>query len=231
METIKRSFSRRLRLPFSKFFAYRALSRFHSKKRSIDEIVDYGMKFPSTGLFRIDSIQIRSEFLALAKKVQSIQPKVILEIGTARGGTLFAWTQMASDLVVSCDLTSAGYKKELYKKLPPPGSKCRVVNLQGDSHSSDFKESVRQSLGGALVDFLFIDGDHTEKGVERDYLDYKEFVRPGGLIAFHDIVENQPYPTNQVYYFWTRLKKQNPECEEYVDNPKQCGFGIGVIRA
>ena len=48
-------------------------------------------------------------------------------------------------------------------------------------------------------DFLFIDGDHT--GVGRDYEMYRDLVRPGGLIAFHDIVADQPVEGNQVHRF------------------------------
>jgi hypothetical protein len=82
---------------------------------------------------------------------------------------------------------------------------------------------------GEKADFLFIDGDHTEPGVEADYNDYKEFVRPGGLIAFHDIIENQPLEINQVYHLWKRIKP-GAEVLEFVADPNQCGFGIGVIK-
>lgn len=36
------------------------------------------------------------------------------------------------------------------------------------------------------VDFLFIDGDHSESAVRKDWDDWKEFVIPGGIVAFHD---------------------------------------------
>ena len=36
------------------------------------------------------------------------------------------------------------------------------------------------------IDFLFIDGDHREEAVERDWLDWSRFVREGGVVAFHD---------------------------------------------
>ena len=74
----------------------------------------------------------------------------------------------------------------------------------------------------------FIDGDHTEAGVTADYNDDKDFVRPGGLIAFHDIVEHQPLPTNQVFHLWKRLKTLAP-VKEFINDPKQCGFGIGLL--
>ena len=76
---------------------------------------------------------------------------------------------------------------------------------------------------------MFLDGDHTEAGVRADYNDYKEFVRSGGIIAFHDIVKEQAIETNQVYYFWRDLKESS-SIEEFIDDPDQCGYGIGILR-
>ena len=36
------------------------------------------------------------------------------------------------------------------------------------------------------IDFLFIDGDHSWKGIERDWHDWSSKVAPGGLVALHD---------------------------------------------
>lgn len=38
----------------------------------------------------------------------------------------------------------------------------------------------------AQVDLVFIDGDHSESGCERDWLDWSPFVTPGGYVVFHD---------------------------------------------
>ena len=84
-------------------------------------------------------------------------------------------------------------------------------------------------LDGQQADFIFIDGDHTIDGVTADYNDYREFARPGGIIAFHDIGESQPLATNQVYHLWKKLK-QTTVTEEFVNDSKQCGFGIGILR-
>ena len=42
------------------------------------------------------------------------------------------------------------------------------------------------------IDLILIDGDHAEAAVERDWLDWSRFVRPGGIMIFHDarIFEN-----------------------------------------
>lgn len=221
--------NRSLRVPFNRYSAFKKLREFHAKPCSTDTLIDWAMKYPSSGYMKVSSIQIRSEIMSLTNAVAALKPKNILEIGTARGGTLFIWANLASSKVISCDLEDAGVKRSLYKAFPPPGSQCKVIHLSGDSHNKDFLKKVEAELGGKQVDFLFIDGDHTEVGVEADYNEYHHLVRPGGIIAFHDIVEKQAIPTNQVYYFWKRLKEK-ANTEEFVNNPGQTGYGIGIVR-
>jgi predicted O-methyltransferase YrrM len=226
--SIKR-LSRALRQPFNARFAFRRLKEYHSKTHTIEEVVDWAMNFGGNGYMRVKTLQIPSEITRLAKSVQALNPKIILEIGTASGGTSLIWSNLATERVITCDLNEMRFQAPLFTQFPPPGSKCKVTLLSGNSHSSDFKALVAKELNGTKVDFLFIDGDHTEQGVTADYNDYKEFVRPGGLIAFHDIVENQPLPTNQVFHLWKRLKSL-AEVEEFINDPKQRGFGIGIMR-
>jgi predicted O-methyltransferase YrrM len=42
------------------------------------------------------------------------------------------------------------------------------------------------------VDLVFIDGDHSEEGCERDWSDWRQFVRPGGHVVFHDARAGHP---------------------------------------
>ena len=229
MRKTLKELSRTLRIPFSRFLAFRRLRQYHARPRSLEDTVDWAMNFGRYGYLTIHTLQKRSEIVALAKAVAALKPKNVLEIGTARGGTLLIWSSLASNKVVTCDLVHRDAQRALFEALPPPGSNCKVRLLTGNSHEAGFKQRVAQELNGEQVDFLFIDGDHTATGVAQDYNDYKEFVRPGGIIAFHDILENQPLPDNQVYQFWKKLKPHN-KSEEFVNDPAQCGFGIGIIR-
>lgn len=224
-----RDISRKLRAPFNRKNALSKIKQFHSRKRSIDEIIDHAIDFKTKGLYRIDSVQIREEILALAQTVKSINPEIILEIGTCNGGTFFIWSNLASELAITCDINKSKIRDELYHSFPPPDSKCRVIPLAGDTHDHEFLETVKKSLNGKQVDFLFIDGDHTEEGVKSDYNMYSPLVRSGGIIAFHDILEKQPIPNNQVFYFWKEIKKIT-KTEEFVKDYAQTGFGIGIIR-
>jgi cephalosporin hydroxylase len=229
MRKALKELSRTLRVPFSRFLAFRRLQEYHARPRSLEETVDWAMRFGRYGYFTIHTLQVRSEIVALARAVAALKPKIIIEIGTARGGTSLIWASLASERVITCDLVHRPVQKPLLEALPPPGSACRMTLLTGNSHEAAFKQRLAQELNGRKADFLFIDGDHTETGVTQDYNDYKEFVRPGGIIAFHDIVESQPLATNQVYHLWKKLKPQ-ATTEEFVNDPKQCGFGIGIVR-
>ena len=66
---------------------------------------------------------------------------------------------------------------------------------------------------------------------------YSPFVRQGGIIGFHDIIEDYktrygretPAYVGEVPRFWREIKAQHAQIEELVHNPDQDGFGIGVI--
>ncbi len=225
-----REIGRWLRIPFNRRQAMRRLGEFHAAEPPIDELVRWAMNFGTRGKFRVKTTQIPSEIEALAREVAALKPRIILEIGTYEGGTALIWSQLASDRVISCDIAPAGPRGELIRAFPPPGSGCRVTLLTGDSHAPEFRQRVERELGGERVDFLFIDGDHREQGVEADYRNYRHLVREGGIIAFHDIAERQDEPGNEVQHFWKRLKQEVPAVEEFIQDRDQVGFGIGIVR-
>lgn len=224
-----RHWGRILRAPIDRRQAFRRLAEFHGEPRSLEEKVDWAMQFGGRGLYRILTLQLKSEILALAREVAALHPEVILEIGTARGGTLLLWSQLATQRVISCDLRDLTRHRAVYEAFPPPLAGCRVELFSGNSHDPAFRHRIAAALAGQPVDFLFIDGDHTTEGVARDFQEYRPLVRPGGLIAFHDIVARQVIPTNQVHAFWQTLREHYP-VKEFIDHPDQIGFGIGVVR-
>ena len=229
MRKAMREVRRRLRRPLHRRAAFQRLREYHARPRTLEEVVTWAGNFRAWGDFAVKMLQIPAEITRLARLVAALKPRIILEIGTARGGTLLLWASLASERVISCDIEDMRVQAPLYTAFPPPGSRCRVTLLSGNSHDLAFQRRLTEELKGAQVDFLFIDGDHTEAGVTADYHGYRGIVRPGGLIAFHDIVERQPWPTNQVYHFWSRIKQQ-AMTEEIVQHPSQVGFGIGVVR-
>jgi predicted O-methyltransferase YrrM len=176
-----------------------------------------------------------SQFLSLAAESN---PKVIGEIGSARGGNLLLFSLLlpSDGFLVSIELTHDRPRLAAYRRLVNPSQE--LICITGDSHLPSTKERVEAALHGRLFDVLFIDGDHSLEGVSEDFEMYASFVRPGGLIAFHDIVADvfqrngtpTPSSTGGVPSFWRELKTRHSEYWEFVDDPEQDGFGIGAIR-
>jgi cephalosporin hydroxylase len=229
MKAQLRTLSRWLRAPLHKRQAERLIREIHAESPDLARLISRGAHLGSHGFYRVSTLQIPSEILALSKLVEDLHPRVIVEIGTSRGGTALIWAHLASECVITCDLNGSPRFSSFLESFPPPASTCHVVALVGDSHSPSFATHVKQELAGRPIDFLFIDGDHTEQGVEQEHKTYGPWVRPGGVIAFHDIVERQPRESNQVQHYWRRIRAQHSTLE-FVENRDQTGFGIGVIR-
>jgi predicted O-methyltransferase YrrM len=215
--------------PLHRWYALRRIAEYHRSPRSLEEIIHWGMDFGCKGFYKIRAQQLESEISRLAQFVAALTPKNILEIGTGSGGTLVIWAALASHQVISCDCKELKRLRPLLEAMPPPGSRCQIKLLTGDSHSASLRMRVLHELQGEMVDFLYIDGDHAEMGVKQDWENYHGLVRRGGLIAFHDIVEKQPSPFNQVATFWKTIR-QNFDTEEVIADRNQCGYGIGIVR-
>lgn len=184
--------------------------------------------------------QVRAELEHLAQLVASISPKNVLEIGTQFGGTFCVWCQLVppEGKKISIDLVDGihgGLSKTFCEQRNIALSRAfeNVHFLMFDSHQQSTVERVKRILGDEQVDFLFIDGDHTYEGVLQDYTMYKDFVRPGGLIAFHDINEsNVTVSTNcMVSKFWRELqgKKTTINAHSWWGPHADVLGGIGVL--
>ena len=109
----------------------------------------------------IRPIQIREEIKNLLLILDKVKPKVILEIGTAGGGTLFLFSNVADEeaTLISVDLNQTIEKRILFKYIKK--EKQKIFLIQGDSHSIETLKKIEGILKGRNVDFLFIDGDHS----------------------------------------------------------------------
>src|SRR5262249_36321608 len=156
-----------------------------------------------------------------------LRPKVLLEIGTAKGGTLFLLSKAAapSAKIISCDLPGGLYgggypqwKSAIFHRIIPPPQSLHLI--RGDSHQAATRDQVLAALGGEKVDFMLIDGDHSYAGVKQDFLTYRNFVRPGGVIALHDILPNRFDRDIDVSRFWKEIRESYAG-EEIVDDRNQ----------
>jgi predicted O-methyltransferase YrrM len=178
---------------------------------------------------------VKEEIRQLLKVLQETRARVVVEIGTWQGGTLFLFARVAQPnaIIISVDLPrgpfGAGYpqwKAPLYESFAEQGQKIYLV--RGDSHDPRSLHEVMSLLNGEAVDLLFIDGDHAYEGVKKDFEMYKGLLRDGGIVAFHDICRHPPETLCEVSRFWNEIKSSH-RYMEIVKDWNQGNSGIGVI--
>ena len=201
------------------------------RRDDLDDVVDFAFEGYG-GAFA--PLQSRFELRELAEVVRARAPKVVLELGTARGGTFFVLTQVAAPdaTLVSIDLPSgiggSGYpawKNDIFRSFATDQQTVHLV--RADSHSPATMARCRQILRDRPIDVLFIDADHSYDGVRTDYELYAPLVRPGGLICMHDVIPNPFNEAIEVDRFWTEIAGERSNVIR--DPAGLAGFGIGVL--
>lgn len=198
-----------------------------------DKLVSFTM---NEGGGAIRPLQNPWEISELMKRVRDRAPRVIVEIGTAKGGTLFLFCQHAADdaTIISLDLpygrNGGGYpswKEKLYRKFAKPGQSLFLV--RANSHLDETRKRIEDILQGRTIDVLMIDADHSYEGVKRDYELYSPLLSKDGFVAMHDVIPNRFDPEIEVHRFWDELKAAT-STEELVHDYAQGNLGIGIVR-
>lgn len=181
-------------------------------------------------------VQVKQEITDLVNFLYPLGLCNMLEIGSESGGTFYLWCRVISGVKISLDLPSGASGSGIYRdaeKRRARNEKMRgwsvdAYMITGDSHSVESLDKVRGLLAGEMLDFLFIDGDHSYEGVKQDFEMYRKFVRSGGWIAFHDIKNTEHHRHRDCYVaqFWDELPG-----EKMVFDAGSYWGGIGLVKA
>jgi len=194
------------------------------------------LRLARTAIRDFHAIQRTWELQSLLGEVRRLRPSVVVEIGTHKGGTLVCWSALApaSAHIVSIDMICAesglGTREEDLARVRAqlrPGQ--RLSAITGDSHAQETWHRLSDVLAGAPVDFLWIDADHSYAGVKQDMEMYAPLVRPGGLIALHDIHGGAANPQAQSHLYWQEIKPRHRTREFIAEREPGGGMGIGIV--
>ena len=189
--------------------------------------------------YQLGMAQENEEILELTEFLFDKNLYNIMEIGSKNGGTFYIFSKLATGKKISLDLPGGIHGGWVLNEHPYLGNVADKRNkwfednfddvymILADSHTQNAFSIVESHLDGELLDFLMIDGDHTYEGVKQDYEMYKQLVKPGGYIAFHDVNDTEYHRRRDVYVskLWKELDGEKIEF-----NSNTHWAGIGVIK-
>ena len=106
--------------------------------------------------------------------VKTLKPDVYVELGIYKFETMLKILPFVNR-AIGVDI----------KSLTVPNKKIEFYSMTTDK----FYEQNRDKL---IIDFLFIDADHSDKQTLQDFINYSKIVKENGIIVLHDT-----YPENE----------------------------------
>jgi hypothetical protein len=161
--------------------------------------------------------------------VQSVRPKLFVELGTYYGESYFGFCQAVQEIGIECecravdtwsgDVHTGFYDQDVYGEVDAHHSKYYR------SFSSLIRARFDDAVGGfqdGTISILHIDGLHTYDAVSHDFNLWLPKVRPGGIVLLHDIAELDN--DFGVWRLWDELQRRFPTFSFYHSH------GLGVLR-
>jgi len=147
---------------------------------------------------RCHPAQDRRELQKVLETVLPLEPKIILEIGADRCGTMKVWQEILNpDLMIGIDNTLVEKPSDLNAVILAPMESQRIETFQ----------AVMVALEGNEVDFLHIDGGHTLKEVSADFWLYTRLLKDKACVMVHDIAVSDADPSFcEVQKFWKFIR-------------------------
>lgn len=155
----------------------------------------------------------------------------ILEIGCADGGNFYVMCKLShpKGMKICIDdpntsIYGIDHQEKIYEYMKNFSTGVHIIKK--DSHSEECLYDFKNILIDNHLDFIFIDADHTYEGVKKDFEMYSPFVKKGGHIAFHDILDTPLHRSmnHGVSKFWKELVGNKKE----FNSNAEC-MGIGII--
>lgn len=204
---------------------------------------------PNSGLS-----QRKNEIIQLWDIYLRQRPSVVLEVGTAQGGTFAAWCKLGRE-----DATIIAIDRDLNDCYPRPGNPVhpsiysgslamtcdgggihhlkkasqKIIGINGwtsEQKTRDKLNEVLDGLGGEKIDFLFHDASHEASMFHEDFKWLWPLVADGGIFASHDICQSDDPKCNKGEE-WARIIQSTDfsALYEYKCGPGEQNMGIGVL--
>lgn len=175
----------------------------------------YSPTFEFTKELPINSSAWSGHYFFAYDLVRNIKPKIIVELGTHKGNSLFSMAQAIKDEGLNTEIhgvdtwegdSQAGfYGEDIFKEFKNISKKYyKDVNIV--THKMFFDDALKEFKDNS-IDILHIDGLHTYEAVKHDFETWLPKVKKdSGVIMFHDVCETKD--DFGVYKLWEELQKK-----------------------
>ena len=134
------------------------------------------------------------DFEAMGNKLQKMDSPVVVELGALMGASaiFFALVNPKAQVYTLDSYWNWKSKERIYddartQKIYSHFKRCgvedRIKFIYTDTKNFDW------GIMDKPIDFLFIDNDHSFEGVKADFENFSPYVKSGGLVGFHDVVQ------------------------------------------
>ena len=136
--------------------------------------------FENGWLFPLQRMRETEKMIDLARM---ITPRVILEIGSDKGGSFYHWIEGIPSVLkaIAIEIRGTPFADVFAAAFPDR----RLLCIEESSYDPATVARVAAFLEGDAIDCLFIDGDKC--AFDRDFDAYLPMMRAGGIVFFHDI--------------------------------------------
>jgi predicted O-methyltransferase YrrM len=132
-------------------------------------------------------LQRKKEMSLMLGMADNLQPRVVMEIGCDKGGSLYHWCRLPSvKRVIAIEFRGTPYHEEFEKEFP----NIDFCFIHGSSYDERNVEIVKNFLGKDKIDAAFLDGD--KLWFFEDYSFYRPMMKDGGFMFLHDINGEPP---------------------------------------
>lgn len=170
--------------------------------------------------------QIPEEFAKLLLFLKKLKNKSYLELGIGHGGSFFLTSLFQLNLETCHAVDNCEYQKNIPQfknqhisiknKIKYLSQIKQIDNINFFNNTTDnfFK------LNNTTYDIIFIDADHSYKGVKKDFENSIKILNENGYIIFHDIAN----VSVGVKKLWDELDNSK-KIKEFIYS-SNCGIGI-----
>ncbi len=136
-------------------------------------------------------IQLPEDLVMMQELIYKVRPEVIVETGTAHGGTAVFYASMLELLgkgrVISIDVEIRKYNRLAIQAHP---MSRRIALLEGSSTDERLVSQVRGMIPSQAVVLVALDSNHTYAHVRRELEQYASLVTEGSyLVVFDGVME------------------------------------------